>query len=431
MKHNRSYTLTNSSHNIIKNTYEYNNNTERSKESKISVTPSKEIENISCISSRINLYNYKRNCKKGGSISNLNKALNLKNTNIIHRNAHSLASLPSSKIDEDIKLNNCNSLYCRKKSTNNKLLSLQNNNNIKKCRSSNNISNTINNISNKIKYLQNKINSNQTNKTLSIPSSSNVSTNNSQISSNISKEYNTFNNYYYMNKLNNNNSSLYKRQFKCAILSKEVNDIISGYSTENNKKLKKNISLDYNNIYSNEINDDNKENKINSFLNGNNLMFQRNKSNLSNMSNYFETDAMKNDIYKNNLHTNNCSLCGKSLLNRTKFKENNNIYQNEFNFKRRKISNLINMNQYKTNSHSYRLISENYFHNVNLMNNKNTLNNKNRFNLTISRNSLLNFEENKSQKSNTEYCKDNDKINKFNFNYSVQNIDNNDYFNFI
>ena len=44
-----------------------NNKTERNKESKInkiSVTPSKEIKNISCISSRINIYNYKKNNKK-------------------------------------------------------------------------------------------------------------------------------------------------------------------------------------------------------------------------------------------------------------------------------------------------------------------------------------------------------------------------------
>ena len=93
------------------------------------------------------------------------------------------------------------------------------NNNIKKCKSFNNISNTINNISNRIKYLQNKINNNQTNKTLSIPTSSSVSTNNSRVI-NTFKEYNILNNYYFLNKLDNN-SSHYKRQFKRAILSKE------------------------------------------------------------------------------------------------------------------------------------------------------------------------------------------------------------------
>ena len=422
IKHNRSYTLSNSSNNIIKNTYEYNNNTERNKGNKISITPSKEIKNISCISSRINLYNYKKNDKNGGSLNNLNKALNLKNTNIIYRNAKSLRNLTYSKKDENIKLSNYNSLFCSNKSLNTNPIALQNND-IKKNKSSDNISNTINNISNKIKYLQNKINSNQTNKTISIPNTSTVSINNSQIS-NMSKEYNTFNNYYYMNNLNNNNS-IYKRQFKCAILSKEVNDIISGYSTKNNKKLKKNISLDYNNIYNDEMNNNN-ENKINSFLNGHNLMFQRNKSNFMNESNYFEkTNINNNNIEKANIHPDNCSLCGRSLLKGNKTKDNNS-FQNGFNFKRNKISALMNMNHYKTNSNSYRLISDNYFQNANLMNNKNKLYNKDKFNLTTSRNSILKKEENKSQKSSIEYYKDKNKNYKFNFNYSVQNINDND-----
>ena len=53
--------------------------------------------------------------------------------------------------------------------------------------------------------------------------------------------------------------------------------------------------------------------------------------------------------------------------------KDNNSFQNGFNFKRNKISALMNMNHYKTNSNSYRLISDNYFQNANLMNNKNKL----------------------------------------------------------
>ena len=228
-----------------------------------------------------------------------------------------------------------------------------------------------------------------------------------------------------MNNLNyNNNSSMYKRQFKCAILSKEVNDIIYGYSSMNNKKLKKNISLDYNNIYNDEMNNNN-ENKINSFLNGHNLIFQRNKSNFMNESNYFEINNMNNNIEKANIHPDNCSLCGRSLLKGNKTKDNNS-FQNGFNFKRNKISALMNMNHYKTNSNSYRLISDNYFQNANLMNNKNKLYNKDKFNLTTSRNSILKKEENKSQKSSIEYYKDKNKNYKFNFNYSVQNINDKD-----
>ena len=61
------------------------------------------------------------------------------------------------------------------------------------------------------------------------------------------------------------------------------------------------------------------------------------------------------------------------------------------------------------------------------MNSKNKLNNKNRFNLTISRNSILNLEEKKSLKSFTEYYREKDNNP---FNYWVQNNNDNNYFNF-
>ena len=345
ISHNRSYTLSNSSTNILKKRYDSNTNTQRYKMDKISIPPTKEIKNISCTSSRINLYNYKKSIKKGGSFNNLNKALNLKNINVIHRNVQSLTSLPSNNYEEEIKINNYNSIYCNKKKINNN--NNLGNNNITKSHSSNNISSTINNISNKIKYLQNKINNKHTNKTFSIPTTSTISTNNSQIN-NVSKDYNTFNSLTNRHQINNN-SFLYKRQFKCAILSKEVNDIISDYSTENNKKNIINLPFksDYN--YMNEIKSN--ENRINSFLSGhqkitNKLLARKKINNYRTESDYIEANNLNNKMNETNIKLDNCGLCGKSiLLNRIKSKINSNNALNDGinNFRRRKINLLVNM----------------------------------------------------------------------------------------
>ena len=413
--HNRSYTKSYSKNDLINIKYDQLNNTDRNK---LSVTPSREIKNVSYTSSRINLFNYKRNRKKGGSFNNLNKVMNI--NNIIHRNTQSLNSLPSSNFEDDntnIDLNN------NKKGIKTNYSSLQIKN-FKKSQSSHDVSSTINNISDKIKYIKNKINN--TNKILTAPSSSTISISNSQ-KNNISKDNNSLNTYNYINKINNN-SSLYKRQFKCAILSKEVNDIISDYSTENQKKEIKNNPYLYENKFNTGIK--NSENKINSFLNGHsmtNLMFKRNDNNYSTQQSYLKTSNLDNNVINVNNNDENCRLCGRNLLNRIKSQCSNTILQNGIiNFKRKKMNVLLNIDNSNTqNTFKHSIISQNYKNSINLLNNKNRLNNRNKFNLISSRNSLLNLEENKSQTNAYDYYGNNNKNNLINYKYSASNTNNN------
>ena len=413
--HNRSYTKSYSKNDLINIKYDQLNNTDRNK---LSVTPSREIKNVSYTSSRINLFNYKRNRKKGGSFNNLNKVMNI--NNIIHRNTQSLNSLPSSNFEDDntnIDLNN------NKKGIKTNYSSLQIKN-FKKCQSSHDVSSTINNISDKIKYIKNKINN--TNKILTAPSSSTISISNSQ-KNNISKDNNSLNTYNYINKINNN-SSLYKRQFKCAILSKEVNDIISDYSTENQKKEIKNNPYLYENKFNTGIK--NSENKINSFLNGHsmtNLMFKRNDNNYSTQQSYLKTSNLDNNMINVNSNEENCRLCGRNLLNRIKSQCSNTILQNGIiNFKRKKMNVLLNIDNNNTqNTFKHSIISQNYKNSINLLNNKNRLNNRSKFNLISSRNSLLNLEENKSQTNAYDYYGNNNKNNLINYKYSASNTNNN------
>ena len=413
--HNRSYTKSYSKNDLINIKYDQLNDTDRNK---LSVTPSREIKNVSYTSSRINLFNYKRNRKKGGSFNNLNKVMNI--NNIIHRNTQSLNSLPSSNFEDDntnIDLNN------NKKGIKTNYSSLQIKN-FKKSQSSHDVSSTINNISDKIKYIKNKINN--TNKILTAPSSSTISISNSQ-KNNISKDNNSLNTYNYINKINNN-SSLYKRQFKCAILSKEVNDIISDYSTENQKKEIKNNPYLYENKFNTGIK--NSENKINSFLNGHsmtNLMFKRNDNNYSTQQSYLKTSNLDNNVINVNNNDENCRLCGRNLLNRIKSQCSNTILQNGIiNFKRKKMNVLLNIDNSNTqNTFKHSIISQNYKNSINLLNNKNRLNNRNKFNLISSRNSLLNLEENKSQTNAYDYYGNNNKNNLINYKYSASNTNNN------
>ena len=409
--HNRSYTKSYSKNDLINIKYDQLNNTDRNK---LSVTPSREIKNVSYTSSRINLFNYKRNRKKGGSFNNLNKVMNI--NNIIHRNRQSLNSLPSSNFEDD---NTNFDLNNNKKGIKTNYSSLQIKN-FKKSQSSHDVSSTINNISDKIKYIKNKINN--TNKILTAPSSSTISISNSQ-KNNISKDNNSLNTYNYINKINNN-SSLYKRQFKCAILSKEVNDIISDYSTENQKKEIKNNPYLYENKFNTGIK--NSENKINSFLNGHsmtNLMFKRNDNNYSTQQSYLKTSNLDNNMINVNSNEENCRLYGRNLLNRIKSQCSNTILQNGIiNFKRKKM-NVDNNNTQNMFKHS--IISQNYKNSINLLNNKNRLNNRNKFNLISSRNSLLNLEENKSQTNAYDYYGNNNKNNLINYKYSASNTNNN------
>ena len=413
--HNRSYTKSYSKNDLINIKYDQLNNTDRNK---LSVTPSREIKNVSYTSSRINLFNYKRNRKKGGSFNNLNKVMNI--NNIIHRNTQSLNSLPSSNFEDDntnIDLNN------NKKGIKTNYNSLQIKN-FKKSQSSHDVSSTINNISDKIKYIKNKINN--TNKILTAPSSSTISISNSQ-KNNISKDNNSLNTYNYINKINNN-SSLYKRQFKCAILSKEVNDIISDYSTENQKKEIKNNPYLYENKFNTGIK--NSENKINSFLNGHsmtNLMFKRNDNNYSTQQSYLKTSNLDNNVINVNNNDENCRLYRRNLLNRIKSQCSNTILQNGIiNFKRKKMNVLLNIDNSNTqNTFRHSIISQNYKNSINLLNNKNRLNNRSKFNLISSRNSLLNLEENKSQTNAYDYYGNNNKNNLINYKYSASNTNNN------
>ena len=412
--HNRSYTKSYSKNDLINIKYDQLNNTDRNK---LSVTPSREIKNVSYTSSRINLFNYKRNRKKGGSFNNLNKVMNI--NNIIHRNTQSLNSLPSSNFEDDntnIDLNN------NKKGIKTNYSSLQIKN-FKKSQSSHDVSSTINNISDKIKYIKNKINN--TNKILTAPSSSTISISNSQ-KNKISKDNNSLNTNY-INKINNN-SSLYKRQFKCAILSKEVNDIISDYSTENQKKEIKNNPYLYENKFNTGIK--NSENKINSFLNGHsmtNLMFKRNDNNYSTQQSYLKTSNLDNNMINVNSNEENCRLCGRNLLNRIKSQCSNTILQNGIiNFKRKKMNVLLNIDNNNTqNMFKHSIISQNYKNSINLLNNKNRLNNRRKFSLISSRNSLLNLEENKSQTNAYDYYGNNNKNNLINYKYSASNTNNN------
>ena len=345
--------------------------------------------------------------------------------NVIHRNSQSLKSLPSSYFEEN---NTNNGLISNKQSINTNYNSIQIKN-FKKNQSSYDVSGTIDNISNKIKYIKNKINN--TNKILTPTSTSTISTNNSQIN-NISKEYNNFNIYNNINK-RDNNSSLHKRQFKCAILSKEVNDIISDYSTENKNKVLNSNPYAYENKLI--IGNKNSENKINSFLNGHsmtNLMFKRNENNYSTEPNFLKTANLanlNNNILNKNKNIDNCRLCGRNLLNRMKYQTSNNILQNGIiNFKRKKMNLLLNTNENKHNVYKHPIISESYKNNINLLNSKNKLNNKNKFSLIGSRNALLNLEENKSQTNGFDFFTNNrSNINKynFNFNYLTSNTNNN------
>ena len=413
--HNRSYTKSYSKNDLINIKYDHLNNTDRNK---LSVTPSREIKNVSYTSSRINLFNYKINRKKGGSFNNLNKVMNI--NNIIHRNTQSLNSLPSSNFEDD---NTNIDLNKNKKGIKTNYSSLQIKN-FKKSQSSHDVSSTINNISDKIKYIKNKINN--TNKILTAPSSSTISISNSQ-KNNISKDNNSLNTYNYINKINNN-SSLYKRQFKCAILSKEVNDIISDYSTENQKKEIKNNPYLYENKFNTGIK--NSENKINSFLNGHsmtNLMFKRNDNNYSTQQSYLKTSNLDNNVINVNNNDENCRLCGRNLLNRIKSQCSNTILQNGIiNFKRKKMNVLLNIDNNNTqNMFKHSIISQNYKNSINLLNNKNRLNNRSKFSLISSRNSLLNLEENKSQTNAYDYYGNNNKNNLINYKYSASNTNNN------
>ena len=421
--HNRSYTMSNSNKYLLRNKPENKNNI-----NKISTTPIREIKNISCTSSRINLYNYKKNEKKGGNINSFAKTSNRKN--IIHRNAQSLQNLNSSYFETDSTYIISNDFYNNnKKSINSNFSSIQNKN-IRKSQSSQDVSSTISNISNKIKYIKNKINNSS-----NITNQSTISTNNPLVN-NIYKNYNSYNSYNIMNQ-SNDNGTLHNRHFKCAILSKEVNDIISDYSITNNKKdIKNRLYENDNKVYKININ----KNNTNSFLNGHsmaNLMFKKNMNNYTTDTNYFSWNDMNINNLNNNANldntnnkTDNFRLCGKNILNRIKSSYNRHVLQNGIiNFKRRKNNTLLKINNNTSNDYKSPMITQNYTQYINSMNRKNKLYNRKNFGLLNSRNLILNSEENKSQTNVYDIIEMN-KNYQYNYKYSTSNNSSSRNFNF-
>ena len=131
----------------------------------------------------------------------------------------------------------------------------------------------------------------------------------------------------------NNKEKIFKnpnKKYQCAILSKEVNDIISNYTKRNqlNENInideeinlpKKNTIYDYNNS---EINI--KENKINSFLNRTKTISLNNTKNLSARYNYV-TEPNNNSHLMKKLNHESCELCGCNNKNLND-KNNKRIY---------------------------------------------------------------------------------------------------------
>ena len=343
----------------------YNEDKKDNNESNISI--SKEIKNITCTSSRINLYNYKKLNKKRNSFNhnynyyNYNRLINLKG--IMNKKAESQKQAYS--INEKEK-----SLNISKNSSN-----IFNESKIKKSQSSINIASTIDNISNNIKYIQNNIQKNlrkltksNSNEHIIIRNSnkyiSSIPTSNSQSYLN----YNTYNseisqsnrsNNYLDNISNNSNKNNFnkimkisinknrgiitpsKKKYQCAILSKEVNDIISNYTNNNPPKgkiMKKTVKKIGIYDYTNEIVNNTK--KINSFLNG---AKHKNKIIANN-------DKNMNQRYNQMTESNNISI---NKSNRSQLLNSKNISYNESKnddvYEGYKLFNLNNKNNKEKN----------------------------------------------------------------------------------
>ena len=235
----------------------------------------------------------------------------------------------------------------------------------------------------------------------------------------------------------NDNGTLHNRHFKCAILSKEVNDIISDYSITNNKKdIKNRLYENDNKVYKININ----KNNTNSFLNGHsmaNLMFKKNMNNYTTDTNYFSWNDMNINNLNNNANldntnnkTDNFRLCGKNILNRIKSSYNRHVLQNGIiNFKRRKNNTLLKINNNTSNDYKSPMITQNYTQYINSMNRKNKLYNRKNFGLLNSRNLILNSEENKSQTNLYDIIEMN-KNYQYNYKYSTSNNFSSRNFNF-
>ena len=429
---------------------------------------SQEIKNITCTTSRINLYKYKKINKRGGSYScNYNRIFNLKN--IINKNTevkknnelleyireknknknenirnndnnnvnnnNLLSNYEKEKknnfdkiiynkdninkdkkiiYNNEIKNNNNNQILNFEKENNKKdnIISYDNENTnnfkMKKAKSSRYIVSTIDSISNNIKSIQNNIqqnllklnnkNENLSNNTSNneiikfsvplstistiyspmnlskeFPSYSNIYTSNNESQTNSDKKSNDNNNtdkIIKMQQNQNNKLSPVHKKFHCAVLSKEVNDIITNYTNKkkeneniNNNKFKKIDIYEF----KNEIK--NNEKNINSFLGKTKNKINSNYiNNITQRYNYitepnnssFNLEDNKQKII-NNKKVDNCELCGCKVLKKLNDKDKNAIIKNENNNFNQIITEEIVPFQKKLNSNIYQ--QQNKFHN--------------------------------------------------------------------
>ena len=389
-----------------------------------------EIRNVTCTTSRISLYKYKRNNKRGGSFSSnyYNKIFNLK-------------SLLNPKKDNINNINNNGN-------KDNNIYSKENHNpndyKIKKSKSSKYIISTIDKISNSIKYIKNRIENNliklntdndiynNANNNLnekiknSIPLSTVSTSSNSQ--TNISKKILPYNNYYSNNKLqllnyrNNlntandlnqkkNTSLKENKKFQCSILCKEVNDIISNYTTKNNAN--KHVTK-INTIYDYDSEIKTNDNKINSFLNKrkniSNLNFAKHFTQrynyITESNNNIEENKTKEELYKNKI---------LSFENSFKIKNNNSLkYLNTFN-NNLKAENMKNNIKLNTKSNSIGCLKD---INNDLNNDKSKDINKNKYNYYY--NNTFKSIKNNINDSNLNYCLVMNNYNR-NYNYTERN----------
>ena len=389
-----------------------------------------EIRNVTCTTSRISLYKYKRNTKRTGSFSSnyYNRLFNLKS--LLNPNKDNINNINNND-------NKDNNIY-KKENPN------QNDYKIKKSKSSKYIISTIDKISNSIKYIKNRIennlmklntendiynnaNNNLNEKIKNSKPLSTISTNsNSQI--NISKQILPFNNYYSNNKLlllnyRNNlnipndlnqkmNASLKEnKKFQCSILCKEVNDIISNYTIKNNEN--KNVTK-INTIYDYDSEIKTNDNKINSFLNK-----TKNKSNFNFAKNFTQRYNYITEQNKNNEENKaKEELYKKKILsfeNSFKIKNNNSVkYLNTFNnsLKAKNMKSNIKIN---TKSNSIGCLKD---INNNLNNDKSKFINKNIYNYYY--NNTFKPIRNNINDSNLNYCVVMNNYNR-NYNYTERN----------
>ena len=319
---------------------------------------------------------------------NINNNLNNKNNLTNNNNLINKSSL-NNNLNNNLNNKN-NSFYNNSNIYNNK--ENKNDINFKKSNSSKYIISTIDKISNSIKYIKNKIEKNlikinngkeiqnlteQSKMTMPL---STISTCNSQ--NNGSKEYPPYLNYYsYTNQipinyknisrisnisnysnisnntneldtkinipLNKNNKLSFpsKQKFQCAVLCKEVDDIISNYSKTNNQNQNEDMNIKKSStlkstIYNYEHELKTNENRINSFLNGTKNKINSNSNFINCTQRYNRTETNNKAGILNYKNSESCLMRNK-LLNKLN-NRNYNISSSNNNLVR---SGIIDNNQ--------------------------------------------------------------------------------------